>query len=192
LPVNLLDLLRRDVLALFLADNASSSTSTLTAVGRGRPDNTPLLSSLSYNYYAVSILARSPPRELGMADGSKDDGGDDNDNVRGASFAVRDLGIQPNKGLIVRFVPQTSLTMTTTTSDGVVSIRGGGGMEGPVDNTADNDVAGPGSVWERRTSAVAAAAAFRDVIAVQDAAMTTTTMGGYWSSHPRKRGGKDE
>ncbi len=70
-------------------------------------------------------------------------------------------------------------------------------MGGPVDNAVDNDVAdnnavGPGSVQERRTLAVAAAVALRDVIAAQDAAMTMTTMGGYRSSHPRKRGGKDE
>ncbi len=126
MPVDLLDLLRRDVLALFLINNASSSTSTLTAAGRGRPDDVPL-SSLLYNYYAVSILARFPPRELGVADGGKDDGGEDNDNTRGASVTVRDLGIQPTKGLIVRFVPRTLLTTTTTTSDGVVSVRGGGG-----------------------------------------------------------------
>ncbi len=60
---------------------------------RGRPDNTPLLSS-SYDYYAVSILARFPPRELDVADGGKDDGGNDEDNARGASVAVRDLGIR--------------------------------------------------------------------------------------------------
>ncbi len=47
-----------------------------TAVGRGRLDDAPL-SSLSYNYYAVSILARFPPRELGMADGGKNNGGDE-------------------------------------------------------------------------------------------------------------------
>jgi hypothetical protein len=70
-------------------------------------------------------------------------------------------------------------------------------MGGPVGNAADNnavddDVAGPGSVQERGMLAVAAAAAFQNVIAVQDAAMRTTTMGGYGSSHPRKRGGKDK
>ncbi len=75
----------------------------------------------------ASHPTRFPPRELGMADGGKDDGGDDNDNVCGASVTVRDLGIQPNKGLIIRFVPRTSLAMTRTTSDGAVSIRGGGG-----------------------------------------------------------------
>jgi hypothetical protein len=176
--------------------SSSSSTSTSTAAGRGRLDDAPLSSS-SYNYYTVSILARFTPRELGVADGSKDDGGDNDDDARGASIAVRDLGIRPNKGLIVRFVPQTSSTTTSTTSDGVVSIRGGVGMGGPADDAADDDAAeddaaGPGSVRERRTSAVAAAAAFRDVIAAQDAVMTTTTMGGYGSSRPRKRGGKDE
>ncbi len=91
-PVDLLDSLPRDVLALFLFDNASFLTLTSTAGGRGRPDDTPL-SSLSYDYYAVSILARFPPRELGMADGGMDDGGDDDDDARGASVAVRDLGI---------------------------------------------------------------------------------------------------
>jgi hypothetical protein len=145
----------------------------------------------------VSILARFPPRELGVADGGKDNSGANNNDARGASVAVRDLGIQPNKGLIVRFVPRTSSTMTTTTSDGVISVRGEGGMGGPEDNAAENDAAdddaaGPGSVRERRTLAVAAATAFRDIIAVQDAAMTTTTMGGYGLSHPRKSGGKDE
>jgi hypothetical protein len=194
LPINLLYLLRRDILALFLVDNALFSTLTLTATGRGRPDNAPLLLSL-YGYYAVSILARFPPRELGMADGGKDNGGNDNDNTCGASIAVCNLSIQPNEGLIVRFVPRTLSTTTKTTSDGVVSIRGGGGMGGPVDNTADDDAAndnaaGPGSIRERRTLAMAATAAFWDVIAAQDAAMTMTTMGGYGSSHPRKRGAR--
>jgi hypothetical protein len=59
-PIDLLDSLRRDILALFLVNNASLSLSTLMATGRGRPDNAPLLSS-SYNYYAVLILARFPP-----------------------------------------------------------------------------------------------------------------------------------
>ncbi len=68
LPIDLLDSLRRDVLALFLADDASLSTLTLMATGRRRPNNVPLLLS-SYNYYAVLILARFPPRELGMVDG---------------------------------------------------------------------------------------------------------------------------
>jgi hypothetical protein len=36
----------------FLIDDASLSTSTLTAAGRGRPDDAPLTSSL-YNYYVV-------------------------------------------------------------------------------------------------------------------------------------------
>ncbi len=62
------------------------------AMGRGRPDDTPS-SSLSYNYYAVSILARFPPRELGVANGGKDNGGDDDDNACGTSVAVRNLGI---------------------------------------------------------------------------------------------------
>jgi hypothetical protein len=61
-----------------------------------------------------------------------------------------------------------------------------------VDDAAADNAAGPGSIRERRTSAVAAAAAFRDVIAVQDATMMTTTMGGYGLSHPRKTGGKNE
>ncbi len=70
-------------------------------------------------------------------------------------------------------------------------------MGGPVENVADNnvadnDAAGLGSIRERQTLAVAAAAAFRDVIPVQDTAMTMMTMGGYGSSRPRKRGGKDE
>ncbi len=39
---------------------------------------------------------------------------------------------------------------------------------------------------------MAAAAAFWDIIAAQDAAMTTLTMGRYRLSCPRKRGGKDE
>ncbi len=60
MPIDLLDLLRRDVLALFLVDDASLLTSTLTAAGRRRPDNAPLSSS-SYNYYTVLILARFPP-----------------------------------------------------------------------------------------------------------------------------------
>jgi hypothetical protein len=63
-PVDL-DSLRRDVLALFLVNDSSSSTSTLTAAGRGRPDDAPSSSS-SYDYYGVSILARFPPRELGV------------------------------------------------------------------------------------------------------------------------------
>ncbi len=92
-------MLWQDVLALFLVNNALLLTSTLTAVGRGRPDDAPLLLS-SYDYYAVSILTRFPPRELGVADGGKDDSGNDDNNTRGASVAVRDLGIQPNKGLI--------------------------------------------------------------------------------------------
>ncbi len=92
LPVDLLDSLRQDVLALFLINDASLLTSTSTAAGRGRPDNAPLLSS-SYDYYVVSILARFPPRELGVADGGKEDSGDDDDNARGASVAVRNLGI---------------------------------------------------------------------------------------------------
>jgi hypothetical protein len=91
-PIDLLDSLWHDVLALFLVDDASSLTSTSMAAGRGRPDNAPSLSS-SYDYYVVLILARFPPRELGMADGGKDDGGDNDDNARGASVAVRDLGI---------------------------------------------------------------------------------------------------
>ncbi len=49
--------------------------------------------SLSYDYYAVLILARFPPRESGVADGGKDNGGDDDDNARGASVAVHDFGI---------------------------------------------------------------------------------------------------
>jgi hypothetical protein len=85
-----MDSLRRDVLDLFLVDNALSSTLTLTAAGRGRQDNMPLL-LLSCDY-AVSILARLPPRELGMAAGGKDNGGNDDDDARGASVAVRDLG----------------------------------------------------------------------------------------------------
>ncbi len=97
-------------------------------MGRGRPDDVPLLSSL-YDYYAVSILARFPPKELGVADGGKEDGGDNNEDARGTSVAVRNLGVQPNKGLIIRFVPRTSM-MTTLTSDGVVSVHGGGGDEG--------------------------------------------------------------
>ena len=60
------------------------------------------------------------------------------------------------------------------------------------DDTADDNAAGPGSIQERQTSAVGSATAFRDVIATQDTAMTTATMGGYGSSRPRKRGGKDE
>ncbi len=130
--VNLLDSLQRDVLALFLVDNALLSMPTLTAAGRGRSDNAPLSSS-SYDYYAMFILARFPPRELGVADGSKDDGGDNNDNACGASVTVCNLGIQPNEGLIVRIVPRTLLTTTTTTSDGAVSVRrrgGGGGGRG--------------------------------------------------------------
>ncbi len=95
MPVDLLDLLRRDPLALLLVNNACSSTLTLTATERGRPDNAPLLSS-SYNYYAVLILARFPPRELGMADGSKDEGGNDDGNARGTSVAVHDLSIRLN------------------------------------------------------------------------------------------------
>jgi hypothetical protein len=103
--------------------------STLTAAGRGRPDNAP--SSLSsYDYYAVLILARFPPRELGVADSGKDDGGDDDDDARGASIAVCDLGIQPNEGLIVRFIPRTSSMMTTTMSNGVVNVRRGEGDGG--------------------------------------------------------------
>jgi hypothetical protein len=46
------------------------------------------------------------------------------------------------------------------------------------DNAVDNNAAGPGSIRERWTSAVAAAVAFWDIIAVQNAAMTTMTMGG--------------
>jgi hypothetical protein len=60
LPVDLLDLLRRDVLALFLVNNALLLTSMLTATGRGRPDDMPSL-LLPYNYYAVLILTRFPP-----------------------------------------------------------------------------------------------------------------------------------
>ncbi len=92
MPVNLLDSLQQDILALFLVNDALLSTSTSTAMGRGRLDKEPLSSSL-YDYYAVLILARFPPRELGVADGGKDDGGDDNNNARGASIAVRNLGI---------------------------------------------------------------------------------------------------
>ncbi len=129
-----------------------------------------------------------------VADGSKDNGGDNVDDARGASVAVCNLGMQTNKGLIVRFVFWTSSTTMMTTSDVVVSVHGRGGMGGPVDDAADDNVvdnvaAGPGSIRERRTLAMAA---FWDVIAVQDAAMTMTTIGGYKSSHPRKRGGKDE
>ncbi len=91
-PVDLLDSLWQDVLALFLVDNALLPTSKSTATGRGRPEDAPL-SLLSYFYYAVSILARFPPRELGVADGGKDDGGDNNDDTRGASIAVCNLGI---------------------------------------------------------------------------------------------------
>jgi hypothetical protein len=70
-------------------------------------------------------------------------------------------------------------------------------MRGPVDNVvdddaADNNMAGPGSIRERRTSAVAAAAAFQDLITTQDATMTMTTIGGYGLSQPWKREGKDE
>ncbi len=65
---------------------------TVSAVGRGRPDDVPSL-LLLYNYYVVLILARLPPRELGVADGGKDNGGDNNNDARGASVAVRDLGI---------------------------------------------------------------------------------------------------
>jgi hypothetical protein len=130
LPFDLLDLLRQDVLTLFLVDNALSLTSTSTAVGRGRPDDTPLLLSL-YDYYAVLILARFPPRELSVADGGKDNGSNDNDNnACSASVAVRNLGIQPNKGLIIRFVPRTLSTMMTMTSDGIISVRGGAGDGG--------------------------------------------------------------
>ncbi len=87
-----MDLLRWDVLALFLLNDASLLTLTLTAAGRERPDNAPLL-LLSYDYYAVSILARFPPRELGVVDSGKDDGGDDDNNACGTSVAVCDLGI---------------------------------------------------------------------------------------------------
>ncbi len=58
----------------------------------------------------MSILARFPPRELGVAYGSKDNGGNKDNNACSASVAVRDLGIQPNEGLIVRFVPRILLT----------------------------------------------------------------------------------
>ncbi len=92
LLIDLLDWLHQDVLALFLINDALLSTSTSTAAGREKLDDTPL-SLLSYNYYAVSILARFPPRELGVADGGKDDGGDDNDDAHGASATVHDLGI---------------------------------------------------------------------------------------------------
>ncbi len=88
----------------------------------------PLL--LLYDYYTVLILARFPPRELGVADGGKDDGGNDDNNARGASVAVHDLSIQPNEGLIVRFIPRRSSTTTTTMSNGVVSVRRGGGDGG--------------------------------------------------------------
>ncbi len=49
-------------------------TLTSTAAGRGRPDDAPLL-SLLYDYYAVLILAGFPPRELGVAEGGKDNDG---------------------------------------------------------------------------------------------------------------------
>jgi hypothetical protein len=65
-----LDSLRRDVLALFLVNDASSSTSTSTAAGRGRPDDAPLSSS-SYDYYAVWILARFPPSPQGIGRGGR-------------------------------------------------------------------------------------------------------------------------
>jgi hypothetical protein len=48
---------------------------------------------LSYDYYTVLILARFPPRELGVVDGGKENGGNDDDDARGASVAVRNLGI---------------------------------------------------------------------------------------------------
>ncbi len=91
-PVDLLDLLRLDLLALFLVVDALSSTLMSTATGRGRPDDAPSL-LLSYDYYVVSILARLPPKELGVVDGGKDDGGNKDDDARGASVAVRNLGI---------------------------------------------------------------------------------------------------
>ncbi len=96
MPVDLLDSLWQDVLSLFLIDDASSSTSTLKAVGRGRPADAPS-SSLSYDYYAVLILARFPPRESGVAGSGKDDSGNDDDDARGASVAVRNLGIHHTK-----------------------------------------------------------------------------------------------
>jgi hypothetical protein len=70
-------------------------------------------------------------------------------------------------------------------------------MGGPVDDAAIEDAAndnaaGPGSVRERRTLAMAAAVAFWDIIVAKDAAMTMMTMRGYGLSRLRKRGGKDE
>ncbi len=59
--INLFDSLWRDILALFLVNDASLSTSTSMAVGRGRPEDAPSSPSL-YDYYAVRILARFPPR----------------------------------------------------------------------------------------------------------------------------------
>jgi hypothetical protein len=49
LPVDLLDLLWQDVLALFLINDVSLLKLTLTTAGRGRPDDVPL-SLLSYDY----------------------------------------------------------------------------------------------------------------------------------------------
>jgi hypothetical protein len=51
-----LDLLRWNVLALFLVNDALLATLTSTAAGRGRLDDAASL-LLLYDYYAVSILA---------------------------------------------------------------------------------------------------------------------------------------